>query len=70
MNRTESIELAVVTYRNFALHQSASARDVRAAIRRASRQGAILRTIQRAICTSGQELDLGKVKVFARDWDS
>ena len=52
MTRTESIERAVVTYRNFALYNSASARDVRTAIRTALRYGAMPGTIQRAICHS------------------
>ena len=62
MTRTESIERAVVTYRNFALYNSASARDVRTAIRTALQHGAMPGTIQRAICHSGKVFT--KAKTF------
>ena len=52
MTRRESIEQAVTTYRNFALHHSATLRDVRTAIRTALQHGAMPGTIQRAICHS------------------
>src|SRR3990167_9733381 len=60
MNRTEAIERAVTTYRNFALHNSASVRDVRAAIRTALQHGAMPGTIQRAICHSGESFSRAK----------